>query len=155
MKPTKEVFGNKLRIRACGLCYKEDSLLLIKHDIDGEILWAPPGGGVQFGETIEASIIREFKEECNLDIVIGEFQFFTEYISLPLHAIELFYKIELYEGDLAIGNDPEIEERKIIVEVDFFNQKQINSIPDKERHAILKNCTNPIELLDYRGHFKY
>lgn len=155
MKQTKEVFGNKLRIRASGLCYKQDSILLVKHDIDGEVLWAPPGGGVDFGETIENSVIREFKEECNLDVEVGEFLFFTEFISLPLHALELFYKIDLFGGDLTIGNDPEMSDRKIILEVDFLNQKEINSIPDDQRHTILRNCTNPIQLLDNRGHFKY
>lgn len=155
MKPTKEVFGNKLRIRASGLCYQEDAILLVKHDIDGEILWAPPGGGVNFGETIENAVVREFKEECNLDVVPGEFLFFTEFISLPLHALEMFYKIDLFEGDLAIGNDPEMGDRIIILEVDFLNQQQINLIPDDQRHAILKSCTNPIQLLDNRGHFKY
>lgn len=155
MKPTKEVFGNKLRIRACGLCYREDSILLVKHDIDGEILWAPPGGGVEFGESIENSIIREFKEECNLDVIPDQFLFFTEYISHPLHSIELFYNIKSYEGNLFIGQDPEVKDRNIILEVDFLNQRQINSIPGKQLHAILKSCTNPIHLLDNRGQIKY
>jgi len=155
MKPTKEVFGNKLRIRACGLCYREESLLLVKHDIDGEILWAPPGGGVEFGESIENSIIREFKEECNLEVIPDQFLFFTEYLSHPLHSIELFYNIKSYKGELSIGYDPEINDRKIILEVDFLNQKQINLIPDRQLHAILKSCINPIHLLDNRGHFKY
>jgi len=155
MKPTKEVFGNKLRIRACGLCYNKDSLLLAKHDIDGEILWAPPGGGVKFGESVENSIIREFKEECNLDVIPDQFLFFTEYISLPLHSIELFYGIKSFKGDLSIGHDPEINDRSILLDVDFLNQKQINSIPAQQLHAILKSCTNPIQLLDNQGHFKY
>ena len=155
MKPTKEVFGNKLRVRACGLCFREESLLLVKHDIDGDILWAPPGGGVMFGESIENSISREFKEECNLDVIPDRFLFFTEYISLPLHSIELFYSIESYKGNLSIGTDPEVKDRKIILEVDFLNRKQIRSIPENQLHAIIKSCTNPIQLLDNRGHFKY
>ena len=47
-------FGNRLRIRACGLLIKEKKILLIKHEGLGKLnaLWAPPGGAVEFGETI-------------------------------------------------------------------------------------------------------
>ena len=155
MKPTREVFGNKIRIRACGLCFKKDSLLLAKHDIDGEILWAPPGGGVEFGESIEETLIREFKEESNLEIIPDEFLFFTEYISPPLHAIELFYKIKSFAGSIHLGHDPEIKNRRIIIDLDFLNSKQIKSIPKEQLHISLKSCTNPIQLLDYRGQFNY
>ena len=154
MKLTKEVFGNKLRLRVSGLCYKDDSILLIKHSIDGQILWAPPGGGVNFGEYIEEALIREFKEETNLNITPADFLFFTEFIQLPLHAIELFYKVESYSGVISVGNDPEMGDQNIIQDVEFYTIEQINKIPQDHLHSILRNCNNLIELLDKRGQLK-
>ena len=154
MKLANEVFGNKLRVRVNGLAYDGNSLLLLKHNINGTTLWAPPGGGIEFGESIEDALIREVKEETNLDIVPGKFLFFTEFINLPLHAIELFYKIESYKGELKVGIEPEIMDYEILSEAKFVNQNQLKTIPQAQLHMALKNCNNPIELLDKRGELK-
>ena len=85
MKRANEVFGNKLRVRVNGLVYRGNALLLLKHNINRTTLWAPPGGGIEFGESIEDALIREVKEETNLDIIPGAFLFFTEFLNYPLH----------------------------------------------------------------------
>jgi len=154
MKSTKVHFGNKIRVRACGLCFKNEAILLVKHNIDNEILWAPPGGGINFGETIEYTLRREFKEETGLEVKPGKFLFLTEFINAPLHAIELFYKIDKFSGKIAIGKDPELPDRAIILDIGFFNKQQLNQIPQNHLHSILNNCNNPIELLDRQEQLK-
>lgn len=155
MKPIKEVFGNKIRVRVCGLCFKGDSILLAKHNIDGQTLWSPPGGGLEFGESINKTLVREFKEETSLSVTPGDFMFFNEFINPPLHAIELFYKITSYSGELEVGSDPELPEQKILEQVAFLNESQISQIPSHQLHTVLKICNNPIELLHIRGQIKY
>ena len=46
-------FGGRIRLRACGILVDQDRILLAKHKGIGELdlLWSPPGGEVQFGET--------------------------------------------------------------------------------------------------------
>jgi 8-oxo-dGTP diphosphatase len=154
MKPTKELFGHKLRVRVSGLCFNNDSILLIKHDLDGKILWSPPGGGLTFGESVQEALIREFREETFLTVRPGEFLFFSEFIDLPLHALELFFRIDNYAGTLKKGVEPEISDNNIILDVGFFNQNQIKDIPEDNLHRILKICNNPIDLLDKRGQLK-
>ena len=154
MKSVKEVFGNEVRIRVCGLCYKDDAILLIKHNIDGQTLWAPPGGGVEFGESIDRTLIREFKEETTLDVKPGYFLFFNEFINPPLHAIELFYQINSYSGVLALGSDPELTEQNIIEQIGFFDKNSIAGLPSNKLHRSLKICNNPIDLLHIRGQLK-
>lgn len=119
-------FGGKVRVRACGILIKEDAVLLLKHEGVGKkgYLWAPPGGGVEFGESIKKTIVREFKEECNLTITVGEFILFNEFIAPPLHAIELFFKVSYVEGDLKIGNDPELI-GKSLSDFHYFSKEEI------------------------------
>ena len=154
MESINEVFGNKVRIRACGLCYKDEAILLVKHNIDGQMLWAPPGGGVEFGESLESAIIREFKEETSLDVKPGNFLFFNQFIKPPLHAVELFFNIDSFSGQPALGSDPELTKQRIITDIGFFNHHQILQLPDSQLHHVLKICNNPIDLLHIQGQIK-
>jgi 8-oxo-dGTP diphosphatase len=151
MQTVNEVYGNKVRVRACGLCYKNESILLVKHNLDGTILWAPPGGGVDFNTSLEQTIVREFKEETSLDVVPGKFLFLNEHISPPLHAIELFFIINSFSGILKKGFDPELPEHNTIEDIAFLNQHEISQIPSDQLHQVLKICNNPIELLHIQG----
>lgn len=59
-------------IRYQGAIIKDDQILLILNHIlkTEETYWLLPGGGILDGETEEACIIREMKEETNLDVKV-------------------------------------------------------------------------------------
>jgi len=151
MKSAKTIFGGKIRCRVSGLCFKGEKILLVKHNIDGNELYSPPGGAVEFGEPMHMALLREFKEETNLEIEIGDQIFISEYINPPLHAIEIFYKINTWRGKPCIGTDPEMGDNKFILDVDFYSKEQIKGIANKNLHHILHNCNNPRELLAFSG----
>jgi len=150
MGTIEKVFGGKVRVRVCGLCYKEDKILLVKHDMDGLSFYAPPGGAVEFGETIADTLKREFKEETCLDIVPDKLLFTTEYINPPLHAIEVFFTLKSWHGMLCTGHDPEMN--SIIEDVAFYSASEITLIPNKQKHHLLHNCNNPRDLLALSGY---
>ena len=61
----------KPRLTSAVLAIKDGKYLLAernKENYNG--YWVIPGGGVNFGETIEEAGIREIKEETNLDVEI-------------------------------------------------------------------------------------
>ena len=98
-------YGNQLRIRLCGICVQDNKILLINHagmNESGEF-WSPPGGGLQFGETIEDCLKREFLEETNTIISVGKFLKINEFVKPPLHAIELFYEVKILSGEMKVG----------------------------------------------------
>jgi len=150
-------FGNKIRVRVCGLLVQENQLLLVKHHALGKLgyLWAPPGGGLNFGETVEASLKREFAEETGLTIEPGEFLFINEYLEPPLHAIELFFKVRAIAGRLITGTDPELGQSQIIKEVKFMNANELKAEPVDALHRILTLTSSPQELLNLRGYYSY
>jgi G:T/U-mismatch repair DNA glycosylase/ADP-ribose pyrophosphatase YjhB (NUDIX family) len=43
-----------------------DRVLLVRFEWPDKTVWAPPGGGVEPGETPEQAIVRELSEECGL-----------------------------------------------------------------------------------------
>jgi len=119
-------YGNQLRIRVCGICLQEGKILLVNHsgmNESGEF-WSPPGGGLQFGESIEECLKREFLEETNTVISVGNFLKINEFIKPPLHAIELFYEVKIVSGEINNGFDPEMEEQ-IIKEVKWLSFPEV------------------------------
>jgi 8-oxo-dGTP diphosphatase len=54
--------------------------------------------GLQYGEAVNEALKREFLEETQTDITIGEMLFVNEFLEPPLHAIELFFKVEITHG---------------------------------------------------------
>ncbi len=119
-------YGNQLRVRVCGICVQDGKILLINHsgmNESGEF-WSPPGGGLQFGETIEDCLKREFLEETNTIISVGNFLKINEFVKPPLHAIELFYEVKIVSGEIQIGFDPEMEEQ-IIKDVKWLSFEEV------------------------------
>jgi G:T/U-mismatch repair DNA glycosylase/ADP-ribose pyrophosphatase YjhB (NUDIX family) len=50
----------------------EDRVLLVRFDWPDKQVWAPPGGGIDPGETAERAIVHELAEECGLrDFELG------------------------------------------------------------------------------------
>jgi 8-oxo-dGTP diphosphatase len=139
--PTQHYTG-KLRVRACGICLEEKKILLVRHQqIAGQYnLWSPPGGGVAFGETVQACLVREFKEETGLTIKPGRFLFVSEFLQQPLHALELFFEVYLVAGKLTKGSDPELAaENQLIQAVAWKSLAELRQEDPAELHPILKD----------------
>ena len=150
----KQFYENKLRVRVVGLCFDKDKILLVRHTLGGATFYAPPGGAVEFGETIEEALKRELVEETNIEVQSAEFKFITEYVNPPLHAIEQFYFCKEWQGEATVGYDPEAGELPLIQDVNFYSGKEIKNIKSSELHHILHNCINPRELLDLSGYIE-
>lgn len=135
-----KTYGNRIRIRACGILVKDNAILLLKHEGIGKkgFMWSPPGGGLEFSEEINTTLIREFKEECKIDILVEDFLFFNESIHPPLHAIELFFKVTQYdETPPKLGNDPETSTSSILSDIAYFNYSEIRALSKEQVHPIL------------------
>lgn len=73
----RKIVKNAPLIMPCsaGIIIKNDTILL-QQRFDN-LKWAIHGGSVELGETLEETLIREVKEETNLDVI--SFEFFKNY----------------------------------------------------------------------------
>jgi len=81
-----------------------------------EPFWTPPGGGVEFGESLEEALVREVKEEVGLDVEIGELRYVLDFIRPPLHAVSFYFECRA-PGSLSslfTGSDPELGDAQIV-----------------------------------------
>ena len=127
---------------AAGAIIKNEKILLVLHKRHKQ--WQIPGGLQEFGESLEETIVREIKEELNLELIVeriitvlSDIKWGWEYDNgFKLHPVTVFYKMK--------GNI-EIEKIKIqkeeIDEYDFFDFDNIpkNMFPCcREKINILK-----------------
>jgi 8-oxo-dGTP diphosphatase len=129
---------------------------MINHiGITNSDFWAPPGGGVDLGQTTEETLVREFKEETGIVVKAGEFKFGCEFIQEPLHSIELFFEARYQSGEIKRGIDPEmLGENQIIESVKWMTFEEIKEIPTQNLHGIFKMCQEPQEILNLHGFWR-
>lgn len=102
-------YRERTRIRVNGLLVREDALLLVKilSPVVGKPVWIPPGGGLEYGETMQQCLEREFREETGLEVETGMLWHINEMVKPPYHAIEFYFEVEQTGGELQLGVDPE------------------------------------------------
>lgn len=135
-----KLFGGRVRVRACGLCWNNGKLLMVNHKgLTKGNFWAPPGGGVEFGRTVKEVLESEFREETGLIIEPGDFCFILEFIEEPLHAVELYFDVRSVSGQLKVGFDPEMSSKsQILADSRFMTFSEIIELPGHERHGLFE-----------------
>lgn len=99
---------------------RKDNKILVSEGYDKvkeEYFYRSLGGGIEFQENSKDALKREFKEELDIDIIVGKFLGVSENIFVfdgkKAHEIVLLYEAEIKEEDYK-------EKYKIIDEDDSF-----------------------------------
>ena len=115
------------RIRVAGILIEDDKSLLIQHKKNDKKYWLIPGGGNDWGESTKEAVIREYKEETNLDIKVDKFLFFSETISpdKSRHVLNLFYSVHRENRDdkvMRLGHEA------VLADLKFFGKDEIKKL---------------------------
>lgn len=132
MSGSQSTYRGRTRIRVCGLLVEDDSILLaqIHSPVTESLVWIPPGGGLQFGETMEECLKREFHEETNLQIEVRNLIHINELVADPFHAVEFYFEVKKQSGEIKLGSDPEMPaEKQLLRDLKWF---PIDQLPDSE-----------------------
>ena len=93
----------KTRIRVAALVVRDGKILLAEHEKGGRRYWLLPGGGMEYGESVEETLKRELVEEAGLEIEVGDLLWVVD--SIPgdrhRHVLNLILSAEAKTTELA------------------------------------------------------
>jgi len=69
-----------MKVRPGIIVSKDDKILLMKYNYNGTEVFNLPGGNPEKGETLESALVRELKEELNIDVEINNLALVGEVI---------------------------------------------------------------------------
>jgi ADP-ribose pyrophosphatase YjhB (NUDIX family) len=98
---------NHIRIRAAGILVHQGQILLVRHEKGGKSYWLLPGGGVDYGETVEEGLKREFREEVGLDVTVRKLVLVHDSIPPDRHrqVLNLYFTVECPNPTLKVTQD--------------------------------------------------
>ena len=97
-----------------GVVRKEDKILILRRhpkSRNNPHKWELPGGKVDPGEFFDIALVREFKEETNLDIKIESLfevvqdEFISRRTNRPISTVQLMMNLEIISGELQISDE--------------------------------------------------
>ncbi|WP_410568855.1 NUDIX hydrolase [Amycolatopsis sp. cmx-4-61] len=97
--------GSSIRPIALGLIRRREQILVFeaRDDVKGETFHRPLGGGIEFGEHSKDALEREFREELDAEIKVGELRGVLENVfdwrGNPGHEIAFIYEAEFADPD--------------------------------------------------------
>ncbi len=98
---------NHIRIRAAGILVREGKILLVRHEKNGKSYWLLPGGGVDYGETAEEGLKREFREEVGLEVEAGKIVLVHDSIPPDRHrqVLNLYFLVTCDKPEIRVTQD--------------------------------------------------
>ncbi|MBN3865709.1 NUDIX domain-containing protein [Pseudomonas frederiksbergensis] len=144
-----------IRIIARGVLLRNEKILIIKVKDKGGEWWILPGGGQDFGETLQDCLIRECNEELGISVNVGPCIMVREFIGTKKNTVigdvsnkqflELYFFIHTTETPDLIPRDPGH------LSLEWVDVEKLSSLNFFPKIIIEKLSTNEIDSPIYVG----
>lgn len=137
------------RIRVAAIIVEAGEVLLVKHEKDGKAYWLLPGGGVDWGESLEVALAREVREETGLSIESEGLCLVNDAIdpSGNRHILQLCFSCTVASGVLAQSEDARVVSADYIA-LDKLGELDLRPPLAKE---IVSAIESPLNQATYKG----
>ena len=92
-----------MKIRPSVIIVNDDKVLLLKYLYESTEVYAIPGGNLEFGESLSETVVRELKEELNLEVSLLDFCGTAEIINEKQHGVHFFFLGKIISGEPKIN----------------------------------------------------
>jgi 8-oxo-dGTP diphosphatase len=133
-----------IRLRTGIAVVSDGKILLVPHYATdaGPVQWVIPGGGVEFGETLEHAAEREFFEETGFQVKITGLFDVSQVIlpEKPWHSVTITFSGEVTSGELK----PEVGHRFGDKMPRCYSMEDLRDLEIHPREMILKALRNGV-----------
>ena len=128
----------EIRPIVLGIAKKENKILVSEgyDKVKDEVFYRSIGGGIEFLENSKEALKREFKEELNVDIEVGEFLGIVEniftYNGKNAHELMLLYNVNIKDKDYKEKYhivDDNCETDATWIDINKFKNKELKIYP--------------------------
>jgi len=106
------------RVRVAGVLIEGGKLLVlrVRNSVSpsSDRRWSLPGGGLELGESLEACLRREMKEETGLEITVGKLLYVCDRLLDEDHTVHMTFLVHRTLGQLTVGQEPEPHANEIL-----------------------------------------
>ena len=105
------------RVRVAAFMMHQGRLVIVRHRKDGRAYHLLPGGGLEWGESLEEALVREVAEETGLECELGRVLTVNDTIAPDgsRHLVNITFAAEVVGGGLTDApDDPRVEAVELI-----------------------------------------
>ncbi len=92
-----------MRIRPSALIIQEQQLLTLKYTYPGGVIYALPGGNLEFGENLKDALERELQEELGIEAAISDLHTIAEVLFEGKNTIHIVFHCSGFKGDIVLN----------------------------------------------------
>ena len=119
--------GKRVFVCVDGLYVRDGAMILLKRSLEPiKGCWGLPGGHVDENETLKQALKREFKEETNLDVQVGELLAGRIEETSDRAKIILTYEVACARGEIMLNSEN--------TDYGWFGQVPLNSVYDYSKY---------------------
>ncbi|HKL72297.1 MAG TPA: NUDIX domain-containing protein [Marinilabiliaceae bacterium] len=143
-------YKGPFNLRVYGICITNKHVLVCDEIFMGKAMTKFPGGGLEYGEGTIDCLKREFKEEFDLEIEVGNHFYTTDYFQKAQYfkktqLISIYYRINILKPKkIPLSNQPIVADKNSpqnlrFAPLDLINQKDLTFPIDQKVIAMLKS----------------
>lgn len=87
-----------MKTRPSAIIMADNKILTLKYNYNGNLLYALPGGNLEFGEKLEVALKRELEEEIGLEIEVQDLLFLAEVHQPNKDSLHCVFKAKIVSG---------------------------------------------------------